>query len=446
MRTILHLVQKDFALFLKDKTAIVLTFLVPFLLIYILGNVFSGSGNNNGLSSSIKLAAYDESGNPAAKAFLEALKQEDGITLVTDAPGPDASRVPFTRESVRQGIVERRYNFALIIPTDFLPEDSIGLRIQFLTNPKNQIESQIVNGLIQKALYTKLPNILSNQLDSYQREAMGDEQYTQFLDGIAQLVSSSYENLEYEELRPNVSFQGLSTLMAGTPQQSNESGNGFLQDLIQIQEDQVFGKEIKNPHLTRMVGGYAIMFLLFATTSSASALFEERNEGIFHRLLSMPIKRTHILWSKYIFNTLLGIAQALTLFTCSSFLFDVEVFSNFLPLLVASIFAAATCTAFGMLLASVSKTPQQAQGLGTLLILSMSALGGAWFPVTLMPELMQTLSKFTLVYWGIESFLGALWEESGIMAIIPELSILAAISFCLIAISTWRFKTGNLFR
>lgn len=448
--TTLHLLQKDIILFLKDKTAIVLTFLVPFFLIYIMGNIFSGTGGGGGLTSNIKLAAFNESGDPAANAFLQALKNEQGLQLILDAPGPEDSRIPFTRETIRQGIVDHHYNFALIIPENYLKEDAIGLRLEFLSNPKNQIESQIVNGLLQKNVYTNLPKLFASQLDDYQRNLMGDARYAKFLDGFASLIAISYDNVEYDDVRENMSFQSLADFLSGetTKETADNSGTAtaFLQGMVEIETNQVFGKEVKNPQLTRMIGGYAIMFLLFATTGSATALFEERNDGIFLRLLSMPVKRTHILWSKYIFNTLLGIVQALTLFVFSSFLFDVEVFGNFLPLLVVSAFAAAACTAFGMLLASVSKTPQQAQGFGTLLILSMSALGGAWFPVSLMPEAMQLFSKFTLVYWSIEAYLGALWETSGLLAIIPELATLAGISAALIAISTWRFKTGDLFR
>ncbi|MBD5781028.1 ABC transporter permease [Pelagicoccus sp. NFK12] len=448
MHAILTLVRKDFTLFFKDKTAILLTFLVPFFVIYIVGNIFSGAGDNGGLSSNIKLAIYNESGDPTANALIEGLEAEQSIELIRDTAGPEQTRIPLDRDSIRQGIVDHDYNFALIIPQDYLKEDGIGLRLEFLSNPKNQIEAQIINGLVQKAVFTQLPQLMSGQLDRYQRQFMGEEKYTEFMDGFAALISLTYENVEYEEIRQNMGFEGLSKLLSSDSSDSDSaaSSEGLLQDLIQIEEDQVFGKEVKNPYLTRMIGGYAIMFLLFATTGSAASLFEERNDGIFLRLLSMPVKRTHILWSKFIFNTILGVVQALTLFVASSFLFKVDVFPNFLNLFVVSLFASAACTAFGMFLASVSKTPQQAQGFGTLLIISMSALGGAWFPLSMMPEPMQVIGKFTLVYWGVESYLGALWEEAGLFALIPQLGVLAGIALALNLISTWRFKTGDLFR
>lgn len=446
MHSILTLLRKDLTLFLKDKTAIVLTFLVPFFVICIVGNIFSDNGEEGGLAARIKIAAYDESGT--ASALIESLQNETSLELIQDAPGPNETRIPLDRDSIRQGIVDHRYNFALIVPQNYLREDRIGLRVEFLSNPKNQIEAQMINGLVQKALYTQLPNLLSGQLDNYQRKLMGDQNYEQFMDTFATLVSRSFDNLDYEDLRPNMGFQGLSNLL-DSKAEANESGDsatGLLQGIIEIEADQVFGKEIENPQLTRMIGGYAIMFLLFATTGSAASLFEERNDGLFLRLLSMPVKRTHILWSKFIFNTLLGVTQALTLFVASSFLFKVEVFPHFLNLAIVSVFASAACTAFGMLLASVSKTRQQAQGFGTLLIISMSALGGAWFPLSMMPAAMQVVGKFTLVYWGVESYLGALWEEAGLVALLPELGVLAGIAVALIAIASWRFKTGDLFR
>ncbi|EDY80629.1 ABC-2 type transporter family [Verrucomicrobiia bacterium DG1235] len=450
MRAILTLLQKDFILFFRDKTAIVLTFLVPFFVIYIVGNIFSGAGDNGGLSSNIKLAAYNESGDAAADTFIKALDLEESIELVSDAPGSDNTRVPFTRESIRQGIVDHHYNFALIIPKGYLKEDDIGLRLEFLSNPKNQIEAQIINGLIQKAVFTKLPQLLAGQLDEYQKEQMGDEKYNQFLDGLAALITLSYDDIEYDDVRERMGFAGLTELLSPSDATDGEDGedqaSAFFEGIIEFDEDQVFGKELKNPYLTRMIGGYAIMFLLFATTGSAASLFEERNDGIFLRILSMPAKRTHILWSKYLFNTLLGVTQAITLFIASSFLFNVEVFPNLPALFIVSIFASAACTAFGMLLASISKTPQQAQGFGTLLIISMSALGGAWFPLSMMGPTMQIIGKFTLVYWGVEAYLGALWEESGILALLPNLGVLAAIAAGLIAIAAWRFKTGDLFR
>jgi ABC-2 type transport system permease protein len=99
-----------------------------------------------------------------------------------------------------------------------------------------------------------------------------------------------------------------------------------------------------------------------------------------------------------------------------------------------------------MFLASFTKTSAQANGLGTLLILTMSAVGGSWFPVSMMPETIQFFSKFTITYWSIEGFLAVLWRGSGFMEILPYLGMLLGIGIVINVISYINFKRGNIFQ
>ena len=445
MKSILVLVQKEFGLFFKDKPAILLTFLVPFVLIYIFGNIFGGSGDGGGLEAKIKLAVLDLAGSASSIALVQTLEDEEGLTVISSQVVSEGESVPFTEASLRQGIVDHDYNFAVIIPANFIKKEGIGLRLTFISNPRNEIETQMVNGLLQKAVFTKMPQLLAPQADDWQQQAMGADGYDKFTSGLAELLNENLGDREFEVQPEDMTVSGLlDQLMAGDGEEDGGSSN-ILSSLIEIEEDQVFGKEIKNPYLTRMIGGYAIMFLLFATTASATSLFEERNEGLFLRLLSMPVKRTHILWSKYLFNLVLGITQVMALFFASTLFFDIDVFGNFFSLLVVCVLSASACTAFGMLLSSIAKTPQQAQGLGTLLILGMTSMSGAWVPMQFMPETMQVIGKFTLVYWSIEGFSGALWEGASPIAMAPTLGVIVLYSSVLMAIAIWRFRKGELF-
>jgi ABC-2 type transport system permease protein len=186
-------------------------------------------------------------------------------------------------------------------------------------------------------------------------------------------------------------------------------GDSFLSALVKIDSEQVAGGHVKSPMATRSVGGWAMMFLLFSLTSASTSLFDEKKAGLYQRLLSAPVRRTEILWSKYLFGMLLGLFQLTALFIAGWLLFGIDIWSNFFNLLLICLAAAMACVAFGMLLASVAKTSSAASGLGTFLILTMSAIGGAWFPTSFMPEFVQHLSKLTIVYWSIEGFIqGAL--------------------------------------
>src|SRR5258708_27349641 len=98
-----------------------------------------------------------------------------------------------------------------------------------------------------------------------------------------------------------------------------------------------------------------------------------------------------------------------------------------------------------MLLASVSSSPQVANGLATVLILIMSAIGGAWFPVSFMPEFIQKLSKLTLVYWAIEGFQQVLQAVAGLRELWPICGILFGIPAVVNDFRVCRFQRGNIF-
>jgi ABC-2 type transport system permease protein len=202
---------------------------------------------------------------------------------------------------------------------------------------------------------------------------------------------------------------------------------------------------VKNAAATRSVGGWAIMFLLFSVSGAATSLFDEKKAGLFQRLLAAPVRRSHILWSKYLFGMLLGLVQLTSLFFAGRILFGIDVTSNFGNLLVICLAASTACTAFGMLLASIAKSPAAASGLATFLILTMSAVGGAWFPTSFMPDFIQVLSKFTLVYWSMEGFLQVLWADCTLVELLPYAGVLLAIAAVVNTISIWRFNRGSLF-
>jgi ABC-2 type transport system permease protein len=141
----------------------------------------------------------------------------------------------------------------------------------------------------------------------------------------------------------------------------------------------------------------------------------------------------------------LGVIQLLFMFVAGWLLFDVDIFSNIFNLLLVIIAASMACTSFGMLLAAFSQTRQQAQGLGTFFILTMSAVGGAWFPTSFMPPAIQFFSKLTIVYWSMDGFLEVLWRDVGLFSILPNLGILFGVSAVVSIISVRQFRRGDIF-
>jgi ABC-2 type transport system permease protein len=441
MHPILTLVRKDFALLRRDKAALVLTFAVPFALIYVFGHIFAGDSGPTG----IPLAVVNDSTNPAAQRLVTALQAEKAFRVVTTTDNADKTSRPLTEADLKPLMRADKFRFAVVIPADVIREDALGLHLKILSNPRNDIETQMVNGILQKTIFSNVPQLLGQSLQLRARKTVGNPKLNEFNGSIARSVAQTFGG-DAAEIQRNIEQGkfGFEQMDNGTPG-AGTAGNDFFSKIVKIDTEQVVGKDVKSPNATRSVGGWAMQFLLFALTASANSLFYDKEQGLFQRLLSTPATRAHILWSKFIYGMILGLVQLVVLFIAGHFLFGIDV-EHHLPLLVlVCLFASAACTAFGMLLAAVSPSPEAARGLGTLVILLMSAIGGAWFPISIMPEYLQRISKLTLVYWSMEGFQQVLWANASFGEILPTLGILAAIAAVVMGVAVWRFNRGKIF-
>ena len=459
VRTILTLLKKDFANFARDKAAVALTFLVPVALIYIFGQVFGLNQKDSG-PSGIRLAVVNTSGNPAAQKLVDALKAEKSFQVLTQYVNPDKTTRPLTEADLRPMMRDRQFRFAVVIPPDMVPENSIGLHLKILSDPRNEIETQTVNGLLQKTIFSNVPELLGQSLQARAKKFLGDARLDQFNSAIAGAVSGTFGG-DREKIQQSIASgdfglgrldeQEKSATSAAETKPKAKSENpkpasaDFFSRIVKIDNEQVVGADVKSPAATRVVGGWAMMFLLFALSHSAMAFFEEKKAGLFARLLSAPVRRSHLLWSKFLWGVGLGLVQLTVLFFAGRVLYGIDVLGNFGNLLVICAAAAAACTAFGMLLSAVSPTAAAANGLATFLVLTMSATGGAWFPISFMPEFMQRLAKFTLVYWAMEGFSQVLWAGNTFAEILPTVGVLLAITVGVMAVAVWRFNRGTIF-
>ena len=446
MNSVLTLLRKDIRLFLRNKTAFGLTFIVPLVLVYIFGHVFGVGGSGSGGPTGVSIAVVTQTDAPVAATITDALRAESSFRVITTWADEAGVQQPLTEERVRELIEDNKLRFALVFPPDTLSEESIGLHLKFLHNPRNDIETQTVSGLLQKVIFTSAPQALMDNLRQRAVSFIGAEETDTFYTNLSKTIADSF-GLDPAEVKADMDAgkMNLGPTSGADAAATGGEGSDFMSQILRLDSEQLAGADVKSPAATRVVGGWAIMFLLFSVSGASTSLFEEKQAGIFHRLLSSPVKRSHILWSKYLFNMLMGLTQLCVLFLAGQLMFGIDATGHFGGLMVVALFASLACTAFGMLLASISSSPAAASGLATFLILTMSAIGGAWFPTSFMPEFIQQLSKLTIVYWSIEGFLAVLWSQKSILEILPILGVLTGIAVVVNAFSLWRFNKGNLF-
>ncbi|MEO6996180.1 MAG: ABC transporter permease [Lacunisphaera sp.] len=448
MHVILTLLRKDFANLRRNRAALVLSFAVPMIIIYVVGLVF-GLGRSDSGPTGIPLAVVNESNNPAAQKLVAALQAEKSFRVITEFTNADQITRALKESDLRPMIRDRQFSYALVIPADVISDERFGVRLKVLSDPRNEIESQIVNGILQKTIFSNVPQLLGQALQARARNFVGAPKMAQFNHSVATSVAQAFggdaATIERKMEQGDFGFDQMNATRAGGPDESAASSGDMLSRIAKIETEQVVGRDVKAPEATRIVGGYAVMFLLFALSNSTAAFFDEKNTGIFQRLLSSPVTRGQLLWSRFLFGVLFGMAQLLALFLAGHLLYGVDVFGHLGNLIVVCASVAAACTGFGMFLAAVCDSAETARSMSTLLIITMSACGGAWFPVRLMPEFMQHIAKFTLVYWAIEAFNAVLWAGETLVQFTPILGLLLGMTAVIMTVAVWRFNRGKIF-
>jgi ABC-2 type transport system permease protein len=438
LKTIINLIKKEYVLFWNDKVAVALTFIVPAALIYLFGSIFGGSG---GAPQGIDLAFLNNSNSKIGKKIESTLDTTKTFKVIKTYQNDEGKTVKFDTVSIKDFVKKGNASAALVVPADAYSDTSFGLKLKFYYDPKNEMEMQIVQGLLQQAIMSQIPELFNSSMMRRSEETLGKVRGKNFNKKIASLISE-YFHVDTSKILHN---DYLTYSDSARSDSASKGAAKFFSNIIKLDKEQLVGKNVNNPNATRSVGGWAIMFLLFSITASSVSLFEEKQSGVTLRILTSPVSRLHILWSKYLYNISLGVIQLYAMFFAGYLFFGIDIFSNSLNLFIIIICASAASTAFGMLLAAYSKTQAQARGLGTFLILVMSSIGGAWFPTFILPPFIQAVSKITLVYWSMEGFLDVLWRGANFAEILPAAGILLIIALIVNAASVWKFKKGNIF-
>ncbi len=442
MRTLITLIYKDILRFLNDKPALVMTFVVPTLLILIFGNIFSGGSGSRG---KIPILFVNQSSSPVAKMIETKLDSSENLRLIKNYFDDELQKeISFDEPLARTKVEKGNYSAALILPEDFFSDTSKSVKFRILYDPKNEIESSLIQGSLQQMIMSQIPKVFPLLLQRQFTAQLDTAEFNKFRKGMSKTIATTfkynpdsvYNSMDPKRLEASLILDDTSSIASG--------GENILKGIIKFDNQQVVGENIKSPGVTRTVGGWAMMFLLFSIVGASISLFEEKQEGSLKRLLCSPIPRSQILWSKYIYTILLGFIQLSVMFIFSWAVYDVDIFSNLFNLILMIFFSAASAVSFGMIITAHSKSLNQANGIATLLILVMSALGGAWFPITFLPEWMQFLAKFTITYWSVEGFLQVLWRQAPFSEIVLHLSVLSSIAVFINWYAIYKFKKGNI--
>lgn len=445
MNSILVLVGKDFALLCRSKLGVMVTFLMPLALVYGISTIYGLTGEKTG-PRNIPVALINHSASPAAVSFVEILHSVKIFKLVTEVADGNGGTRPIAEADLTGLMQEGKAKFAVVLPPGFQGDEPFKLNARLILNSRDDVENQVVTSVLEGTLAASVPAILIKDFQGGPAGATIAPSRR-----LAYSLADTYGGDPEEILRKLEAGDLVYLAQLGQPAGgAAAAGSSALPErrsgpFVRIEVQQFMGADVKSPQATNLVGGWAIQFLLFAVSGSAAGLFAEKNLGIFQRLLAGPVPRSALLWSKFLYGVCLGMVQLMVLFVAGHFIVGFEIAPYFGQLALVCLFSAAACSAFGMLIASLSRTVEAATGLSTVLIMLMCAIGGVWFPASFMPEFVQSLARFSLVYWTNQGFTQVLWAHAPFAQLASTLAVLGAIVAAVMGVAIWRFKRSNIF-
>ena len=108
-----------------------------------------------------------------------------------------------------------------------------------------------------------------------------------------------------------------------------------------------------------------------------------------------------------------------------------------LAITVAASFAA---SGLGLLIAALAKTTEQIGGIGSMLVVTMAALGGVMVPRVAMPQSMQNVGLLTPHAWALMAYQDVLVKGGGLMTVLPAVGGLLGFASLFFAVAIVRFR------
>ena len=188
---------------------------------------------------------------------------------------------------------------------------------------------------------------------------------------------------------------------------------------------------------TGMIG---LLLVLQGSVVSSASLVREKEIGTIEQLLMTPAGSSEIIIAKVLpIFLLLALDIGLALLV-ARVAFGVPVRGSLLLFFLSASLCVLCGIGLGMMIATFTRTQQQAQLMGFFTNPPLAILSGATTPIEAMPVWLQPITSINPVKHFAIISRGILLKGSGVEVLYPQLIALAAIALVMVSVSAWRFR------
>ena len=418
------MVKKDLQLFFSDRRSVIMSFAAPILIASFFGSIFGGS-DTSGEPAKIPIMIADQDNGVISKAIVAAISADKtlGVTLTT----PDSAR-----DAVRRGKV----TVSVIVPPGF--GDAAGLaffngqnkpELELLYDPSHNAELGMVRGMLMGHVI----------------EAVSREVFTGTRGGV--LAEQSLKQLDASDMpadqkqRLRDVLNATRNLELGNAQNGTAIGAPGMSTPYSVKETAATANETaKYNSYAHAFAGMGIQFLLFAAIDLGVGILLERQRGLWKRLRSAPLSKATLLAGKAISGTLITLLTLLVSFTFAILVFKVRIHGSVIGFLAIATATGLMAATFGLMIASIGKTPNATRGVAILATLLMVMLGGAWVPSFIFPRWLQQVTVVVPTRWAVDGLDAMTWRGIGLSGAVLPAAVLLGFAVLFGSIAVMRFR------
>ncbi len=321
-------------IFARNRQVIFFSLLFPILLMLMLGSFLGSSGGN------ISLQAYviDGDESTASQQLIDTIGQQ-GIIEVVEPP---------------------------VTVTDL-----------------NGALERLKNGDVQ--LIVEIPEGYGQSLEAAAAEAAGGS-------GGAEAGSQppAGVNVYYDETRMTTAQVGL-TVINQVIDGISKSLTGY-EPVLAVNPEGVQGVQLE--YIDFLVPGIVAMMIMSNNLNGvAGQIASWRERGILRRMQSTPLHASTFISAQITARLLLNGFQALIVLLVGYLFFETQVNGSWALLVMFVVLGTLTFIAMGFIIAGLAKTPESAGPIAGMISFPLLFLGGVFFPISNMPELLQPIVK-----------------------------------------------------
>ncbi len=384
----------------NNPSELFLTFIVPMVFFSIFALIF-GSRDSSTSTPKIKIAISNESPSELSERSVQLLEEQSSLRI--EPPNPsrgsksNPSKSPTVKRETAQDLVRRGMVSAAVVfsaPKKSNPSEDL-FKVEIMTDSFDQVASQVLTAIVQKAVMTANAEIVKKKSPDPGSERMSNP-----------VVSAGYNNA-----------MGTVTHFPQPP-------------VVEVVD--VIGGKKANPVVAMYASGIAVMFLLFSATTASGSLLEERENSTLDRLLCSRLTMDQLLLGKWAYLTIIGAIQMSLMFIWGALVFRIDLLNHLEGFAAMTLVTAGAAASFALMLAAICQSRMQLGWVSTIVILSMSALGGSMVPRYLMSENIQRVGLLTFNAWALEGYNKVFWRELPLSELGIELAVLTTCGFVFI--------------